>query len=273
MSQTPAPYVEIPPHPALTPYVQCFWRIAFANGVLVNRILPDGCTDIVFQFDRSTGSAEIIGTMQQAAVLPLECSSTFIGVRFKPGGAAPFLRLPLHELTNSTLELELLWGHQGRGLLEKLTNLPSLESKLNVLQAALLDRLRLLPEHDLPLLDALDNIYEWRGQINVAALVSSTGWSERHLERRFHQHVGLSPKAFIRVIRFRSAARLLQTVSPKPLAAVAYASGYTDQAHFIHDFKRFAGVTPGSFVAEQQRVGFLQYSPNISDYPQENLST
>ena len=64
------------------------------------------------------------------------------------------------------------------------------------------------------------------------------------------------------------------------LTDLAYEFGYSDQAHFIHDFKAFTNKTPSEYAAEMlklkeifhdnQNVVFLQSPPNALDYSEEN---
>lgn len=75
--------------------------------------------------------------------------------------------------------------------------------------------------------------------------------SERQLERKFKTSVGISPKKFQRIIRFEKSLQLLQRADYKQLTAIAYQLNYTDQSHFIKDFKTFSGMTPYEFVKNQ----------------------
>ena len=78
------------------------------------------------------------------------------------------------------------------------------------------------------------------GRTGVAALTAATGWSHRHLATRFRQQVGLSPKAFGRVLRFQRAVDLLRAPAPPALAEIAASCGYFDQAHLNRDFRELA---------------------------------
>ena len=76
------------------------------------------------------------------------------------------------------------------------------------------------------------------------------GVSRRHLERRFQDVVGLSPKRFARIARFQHALRTFERGAPERRgAATAAVCGYADQAHFNRDFAQFAGETPQSLRA------------------------
>src|SRR6185295_11969728 len=98
-----------------------------------------------------------------------------------------------------------------------------------------------------------------QGDISVTALRTDLSLSERQLERTFRQQTGLTPRQFARLTRFRQVVQLLHQPA-LTLTDVAYQAGYYDQAHFIHDFKAFAGLTPRDYRREQQDVGFLQFS-------------
>ncbi|MBE7179410.1 MAG: AraC family transcriptional regulator, partial [Mucilaginibacter polytrichastri] len=73
-----------------------------------------------------------------------------------------------------------------------------------------------------------------------------TGLSARQLRRLFHFYVGDSPKVFSNVVRFQRLLRM-QSANATAFAEKAWLdAGYYDQAHFIKEFRRFGGITPGS---------------------------
>ena len=81
----------------------------------------------------------------------------------------------------------------------------------------------------------------------IANLADEIGWSRGHLVDRFRREVGLTPKRFARVVRFRSAFDRLATATS--LATVAAECGYADQSHLTHEFREMAGETPSSYQA------------------------
>jgi AraC-like DNA-binding protein len=87
-----------------------------------------------------------------------------------------------------------------------------------------------------------------RGCGSVDELKEPTGISHRQLERLFQKHVGVGPKLFARIVRFRS---VLKAIRGNPLphwAGVAADHGYSDQPHLIRDFQQFAGCTPRALL-------------------------
>lgn len=86
-----------------------------------------------------------------------------------------------------------------------------------------------------------------RGMIGVADLARVANVSTRQLERLFHQRVGISPKLFVRIVRFQEVLRATRDGCDSGWATVALEHGFYDQAHFINDFKSFVGCTPGEW--------------------------
>ena len=105
-----------------------------------------------------------------------------------------------------------------------------------------------------PVCFALDRLRREEG-IAVEALCEQVGWGYKRMERAFLKEVGYTPKGYSRLVRFNKAIRRIGGTDS--LTSVGYAAGYYDQAHFIKDFARFAGMTPGKFRVEENLVAEL----------------
>ena len=72
----------------------------------------------------------------------------------------------------------------------------------------------------------------------------------------------MTPKRYCRIRRFQRALALANRGRHIDWARVALDCGYFDQAHFIHDFRSFAGLTPTEYQSArtsfQNHVKFLQ---------------
>jgi AraC-like DNA-binding protein len=96
-------------------------------------------------------------------------------------------------------------------------------------------------------------------------LASLLGISERHLSRGFRATYGTSPKQYARL------ARIEKVVAARKRglgwADVAYACGFTDQAHLIHDFGTIVGGTPAEFFGTTLRWNFrgADAAPGLAD--------
>jgi hypothetical protein len=110
-------YGEVPPSPALAPWVECFWSIrAGSSPATINRVLPDGCADLIV----GVGGAMVVGTMRSALLVPLAAPARLVGVRFHPGAALRMFDTPLTELTDRRIPLDLLWGRAADELTDAL---------------------------------------------------------------------------------------------------------------------------------------------------------
>ncbi len=247
-------YREHIPCPALTPYVACYWTLrgqVAVEDAHDRAVVPDACMDILFNLaPGASGSvaSQVIGTMTRP--LPVHSAGTLdlLGVRFRAGGAVPFLRLPASEVTDGTLALGDVWGAGAADLTDRLREAGDTAARLRVLEAALGGRVDAArAEVDGAVLVATGLAERSRGTVDVDALARATGLGRRQLERRFLAVVGLPPKTACRVLRFQAALTRLHDPAGHALARVALDSGYHDQAHFTRDFRAFAGVTPGAY--------------------------
>jgi len=256
----PPSYVELRPRAVLAPYVRCFWSLrAHTLAPLPHRVLPDGCLDILVELGAGGGGArpKVVGAMRCARVVPLMGAVDALGIRFQPGGAHSFLRVPLHELTDGQLALGELWPRDAPEWEERLLSAEGLAARVAVLEELLLRRLA--PEGLEPALaQAVGLILRTRGRLPVGTLEDTLGVGTRQLERRFQRTVGLSPKVLCRISRMRHAAWLLQARPATPGAELALAAGYYDQAHLVREFRALTGLTPGGYARERAQVGFVQ---------------
>ncbi|HEY2513257.1 MAG TPA: helix-turn-helix domain-containing protein [Polyangiaceae bacterium] len=234
-----ARYREHIPTPLLRRYVACYWTLE-ARGTRSERILPDGCMDLLFDV-RSGGDASVVGTMSTALVSTApEERTRLLGIRFRPGEAYAFLGgVPARAFKDTLAPLQDVWGAFARELADRLVLAPDTPSRLRLLDAELLGRRTTAT--DPRLRRALDLLGEKRA-LRVPAIAGAVGLGERQLERLFHERVGLGPKVFARITRVQ---RLLTCVGPgSDWSALAADLGWSDQAHLTRDLRELAGITP-----------------------------
>ena len=87
--------------------------------------------------------------------------------------------------------------------------------------------------------------------LSLAELSAVAGLTPSHFVRAFSQHYGMTPHAYLLDRRIRHARTLLK--QGQPLAEVALASGFADQAHFQRQFKRRVAATPGQYRTQLAR--------------------
>jgi AraC-like DNA-binding protein len=168
-------------------------------------------------------------------------------VAFATAGAGLLLRPPLGEFTNVTLDLGTALGRpvETDRLHDQLTNATSHDQRFALVENFLC---RFLNDANFdPLTSiAVQLIEKAHGRIHIKGLAKQIGLSQSALERRFHRFVGVAPRKFASLVRLRTAVRL--RAAGHDLITVAHEAGYFDQSHFIRDFRRFAGIPPGTFL-------------------------
>jgi AraC-like DNA-binding protein len=100
---------------------------------------------------------------------------------------------------------------------------------------------------------ALRLVDERAGLLTVDDVCVSTGLSARTLERIFLDLAGVSPRLYLRLVRFRHAVREAETKMSRRWTDVALACGYYDHAHFTRDFRSFAGCPPSAWLESNER--------------------
>lgn len=265
-------YRELQPCSVLSDYIQCYWLMTTSGRLLStvrDRILPDGCMDIIFDFGDRLDLGTVIGTasggfvvgpMKQPMMADLVGHIEIIGVRFKPGGAYPFFRFPLYEISDRILSLKDLWAHAGGSLQAEIEEGVTIAGKIAILERFLIARAKTAPAVDGAVCAVVAAIFQYRGQLPIDHLGKRIGLGTRQLERRFKTIVGISPKAFSRVIRIRNVISMLRGQCSPDWSDITYRGGFYDQAHFIRDFKALAGLTPSAYMEEQAHVGIVQYT-------------
>jgi AraC-like DNA-binding protein len=166
-------------------------------------------------------------------------------VHFTETGAAHFFTTPIHLLFNGSYSLgDLIPASETSHLEEQLTAAADNAARIAVIEHWLIKRLR-HQKKDLQIEAAIARIYAAKGQLRIAALGQELYISPSRLEKRFRALVGTTPKKFAGLVRLQAIVNA--TPLDGDLTSLAYEAGYFDQAHFIHDFTAYTGLTPADF--------------------------
>jgi transcriptional regulator GlxA family with amidase domain len=128
--------------------------------------------------------------------------------------------------------------------------------------ARYLTSLRIEPEQvDGAVAHAVGIIIKSFGSERIQSIANAVGISKRQLERRFRKEVGLTPKQYARVFRFRSTAIRMIEEDDMNWANRAAEMGYADQSHLIKEFVALTGRTPKGLSS---KLDVAQYGDLIS---------
>jgi AraC-like DNA-binding protein len=258
-------FLLAPPPPDLVGIVEAFWISRGRIAMLYEKILPQNNIELMFNLERPFGvpnrppagrsfrRAWIAGMQQEWLLVTPQYARTepsyLLSARMPPLGAYRVLDLPLGEIAHDVVELDDALGAEVHRVHERIGNTPEAGLQLAILCDFVRRRLarsgaRLHADARI----AIGTLAESSGAARIEDLCRSLGVSRKHLGSLFRAHVGLTPKAYARVFRFRSAVDLVQKGRRLDWARVAMACGYYDQAHFNREFREFAGMSPGEFA-------------------------
>lgn len=83
-------------------------------------------------------------------------------------------------------------------------------------------------------------------RVTLSQLTDLVALSPFQLIRVFRRSIGVTPYAYLALIRVQRARELLR--GGMPASGVAFATGFCDQSHFTRVFRHVAGMTPGQYA-------------------------
>ena len=254
------------PDRPLGDFIERLWLLSDAPSHFKERIAPSSTFDLVINLHENEvriydpakperckrfSGAVVSGTHSGPFVIDPRELVSVIGVHFRPGGAFPFLGPPASELADAHVDLEALWGNSAIELRERLCVAKTPTERFNLLEKALLAHLCRPLELHYAVRFALDTFGRADSGLAIRDVARDAGLSQRRFIQLFTREVGLSPKLFCRVRRFRQALETVRQVTAPNWAQVAVDCGYYDQSHLIHDFRFFSSLSPTEYVHQR----------------------
>jgi AraC-like DNA-binding protein len=247
----------------LAPWIKFIWRFEADNTEVRHKLLPTDSVDIimnlsgdmVYETDSDKIHApcfHINGLRDTYSYIHQTGDIRVLGISFHCFGLYPFARIPLSNIQNKIVDLDLL----SAPLKQKLKLAVSGEITVNTIisiEDALCSELR------------LDNDYAYKAYLirkfmetedvtGVQAFCDGRGISVKTFERMVLRYTGYTPKLLRRIRRFQTSCNQLVHENPEMLSFIAYDNNFTDQAHFIKEFHRFSGTAPRAFSREKTTI-------------------
>jgi len=102
-----------------------------------------------------------------------------------------------------------------------------------------------------------ESILKHNGHVSISELCKKTGYTQRHVDNMFKQDIGISPKVYANITRFNLFyKRLSEFKNIGDLKNDLY-EFYSDQTHFIREFKKFSGGSPMQILNQRNSIGKL----------------
>lgn len=264
-------YQTFEPIQNLRAVVRCYWNLESPKQAIPEKqtIVADGCMEMIFHYGdlykQYLPNGEsivqprcfVMGQLSRPLEIEPTGSTGIFSVRFQPDGFLPFATLPLSELENRAVALEVMFGKAGQEIEDLVLSATTSKQRIQHIEHFLLTRISDVEVLDRLVKSAVETIITANGQLSVDELSKRTYSHRRQLERKFSSSVGLSPKQLSKIIRLQATLQLLLTKKFTTFTALAHESEYYDQAHFIKDFKELTGFTPKEFYGDQLKMSAL----------------
>lgn len=258
--KTPS-FAEIPPCPALSGTVCCFW--GGEGNPCIEEAIPDSCVDIIYRIRRDDG--RIDGGFAGTSDCPVPTHSPFgeagystFAIRFFSWSAYLFSDDTLSGTLNSYSDPYQRFSRLDRRLREIIRASSSFPERIAMaerLLLAMMDENKRNRRFDRAISLLLDK------PITITGLASECAMSTRQLERMFDSCSGISPKNLSSVIRFQRVWQDLILKRDFDPADTALRYGYADQPHMLREFRKHMGRSMGKAREDAFKdVGIVQYS-------------
>ena len=259
-------YREFKPSPELSPYVECYWLQTHegtpGEESPVQCCLPLGMIEVLIHPDEIQSDILHEGRWQQLpraffhgiynnpVYWKITANARLFGIRFKPETFAELFSIRGASLFCKFVALEELLGESIKALPESIYGDPDIDSIIQKTDRFLLQKLSCRTHERNYIMEAASLIRNARGNITIEEVSNTVSVGMRQLQRSFKDNLGTTPKGYLRIIRFRNALASLNNAYE--LAELAYEMGYADQAHFIREFKEFAGEAPRCVIKKAE---------------------
>lgn len=225
----------------------------------IQRIVPSGLPELVFYFDdkpevnkpnHSFNESTVIGGQLNTYYdLKVSGNISLFSIIFQPHGLSAFLDIPVQELYNQNVPLRFISKDEIHKIETRLFEANSFKERILMIESYFT---RQLEKNDLNynyhrIENSICKINKTKGLLSIDDLANDACYSRKQFERVFSGTTGISPRQFLKVIRFQHAIERKALDASLNLTDITYQCGYYDQAHMVNDFRQLSGMTPGQF--------------------------
>jgi AraC-like DNA-binding protein len=255
--------------------VEFFWHFDGRVAMPRERVFPSGWLELIVQLDATYRLIEGAGaescpvtclTGLQTSPILIEAPDRpcrVMGIRFHPLGAYAVLGLPLSEVSGLTVDLQDLAGRAAAELTERCHGAATVEERFRLAADWVAGRAARSPGTDPAVSWIVRQIDRQDGAVSIAELRERTGLTRTRLAAAFREQIGVAPKLYARILRFRRLMGMLHA-GAGPLSDLALGAGYYDQPHMNAEFRELSGLTPREFLAGQRFVNSVNLAEQSS---------
>jgi AraC-like DNA-binding protein len=235
------------PAPELAEFVDYHWVLRWdrrGKPPHEQRVLPNLAVHVTF----FPGASGVYGPAHDVFSHHLEGRVQGLGVRFRPGCFRAFLGGPVSDIADRAVPLADVFGPKATEAAESVRTAADDAQMVRAVDNLLIANPAERSAAARRAAGAVESIARDPGITRVAQLCADTGLTTRSVQRLFAEHVGCTPKWAIRIYRLNDAARRIAAEGEPDYAGLAVRLGYSDQSHFIRDFRAVTGQPPAEYA-------------------------
>lgn len=280
------PVITYQPPESLRPFVEMFWEGDFnatGSSRCSMQVIPNGCLEVIIHLSHQhcylhagsdgwshTSENLLLGLFTKPFEVQFNTPVKAFAIRFKPDGIFNIFGIPASEFKETYEDTSLVLGsefHEYGNSLREEKNISGRLDRTNRFLMKNLGRRNIAVNF----VNHAAELIRTTNGIRIEDVSNRVFKSRRQLEREFKAKVGISPIHYLRIIRMNHVLRLLNSGRQlADLTGLAYDCGYSDQAHFINDFKKITGEVPTAFIKERNRF-IANSTPLPQDSPELSL--
>ena len=241
------------PREELRPYVRYYWVLNSDEPFSVPTF-PIGCPQIIFhkksplylpELDTYQSQFTISGQVNFPAHIQSDGGLEMIVAVFYPHTVGMFIDTPPSTFYNLEISGYDIENRQLNEIAQRIFDCEDDKECIEILEKFLMSKIGVslninrIGESVSTLLRA--------PVTSVNTLADNACLSKRQFERVFRETVGMNPKEYAGIVQFQKALWLMQN-GESNYAGIAAECGYSDQSHFIRNFKKLSGYTPQAII-------------------------
>lgn len=182
-----------------------------------------------------------------------------IKVAFHPTGTYRLLGINMQQTVNTGLDAAAFWGDDVKDIVKQLRETSSYDKMIEIVSSFIEQKFKELGRPEEPIDEIAVRMLDPFNDHTLEEWASMACLSLRQFERSFVTRVGVSPKLFLRIVRFEYSMRVKNASAGKSWSEIALECGYTDSSHLLREYKEFAEFPPGQF--------YLHPTSGYSEFP------
>jgi AraC-like DNA-binding protein len=263
MSSTNTIFSEFWPSTALLPYVQSFWLGNFniqGQDKYTPSVLPNGCVEMIIHLtgDRcalcreedsweETAPLILVGLFGQPYQVQFSRNVRVFGIRFYPDGIRNIFGVPPSEFFSTYEDGVDILGMRLKEFCSRIQEVSKVGDQVEMTNEFLETELtRNIKTHDYTH-QAMHMIRKNQGLAGYEELTREIPISVRQLQREFKSLYGITVRDYMRLSRL-NAVHHYMLAKNQNFTQLSYDLNFSDQSHFIREFKNYTGVAPRTFV-------------------------